>query len=462
MLKTFGNRSKAFLGLATVLVLVVAFHPSFALVPGGNNGGGNFFGNQIGGVSIDAKGVVNLAPLKLLKNQAELLRREIKPGNNDLREQTELRMVSLRGLEKALKKYLNDGQPGLPEEVRYLAGLQRIEYVFLYPEQNDIVIAGPGEGWKVDDYGRVIGEHTGRPVMHLDDLVIALRTVHNARQGAGISVSIDPTAEGRKAFDAVMRKQRRFSNNLLPKLEQAMGSQVISLTGIPEDSHFARVLVAADYKMKSIAMNLTRSDVDGLVSYPVMLKKKRANPRGQSMPRWWMACNYDPLAKSEDGLTWKVRGQGVKTMTEDDVFDGEKVKGTGRVNKFAQEWASLMTEKFDKLAVADPIFGDLRNIMDMSVVAALIEKEGMLKRVGLRIPTLTSADSDYEVYKLPVPKKLPTKASVLKIGSQYMITASGGVQVESWQVAAKSEVDNQIASYREKSNPDDYINWWWN
>lgn len=462
MLKTFGNRSKAFKGLATVLVLIVAFASARALVPGGNNGGGNFFGNQIGGVSIDAKGIVNMAPAKILKSQADLLRREIKPGNNDLREQTKLRMVSLKGLEQAIEKYMKDGKPGLPEEVRFLAGLQRIEYVFLYPEQNDIVIAGPGEGWKVDDFGRVVGEHSGRPVMHLDDLVVALRTVHNARQGHGISVSIDPTLEGRKAFDRVMQKQRNFNSNILPALEKAMGNQVISLTGIPEDSHYARVLVAADYKMKSIAMNLTGSNVDGLVSYPTMLKQKRANPKGQSMPRWWMACDYDPLAKSEDGLTWQVRGQGVKVMTEDDIVDGDQVKGSGRVNKFAQQWAGLMTEKFDELVVADPIFGDLRNIMDMSVVAALIEKEGLLKRVGLKLPTMMAKDSDYEVYKLPVPKMLPTKTSVLKIGNRFMITASGGVQVESWQVAAKTAVDDQIAVLREKTNPDDYIQWWWN
>lgn len=462
MLKSFGNRSKAFKGLATVLVLMVALHPAFALIPGGNNGGGNFFGNQVGGVSIDAKGIVNMAPATLLKDQAAFLRRSIKPGNNDLREQTKMRMVSLKGLEKAVEKHMKDGIPGLPEEVRFLAGLQRIEYVFLYPEQNDIVIAGPGEGWKVDDFGRVVGENSGRPVMHLDDLIVALRTVHNARQGNGISVSIDPTAEGRKAFSAVMRQQRSFNAGLASKLEKAMGSQVISLTGVPEDSHYARVLVAADYKMKSIAMNLSSSEVDGLVSYPVLLKQKRANPSGQSMPRWWMACNYEPLAKSDDGLTWQIRGQGVKCMTEDDVFDGKQVKGSGRVNKFAQQWASIMTTKFDDLAVSDPVFGDLRNIMDMSVVAALIEKEGLLKKVGLKLETLTSAKSDYQCYEFPVPKMLPTKASVTRIGNQYMITASGGVQVESWQVAAKTEVDNQIAAHREKTNPDDYINWWWN
>ena len=304
MLKSFGNRSKGIIGLALGIAILAAI-PSFALIPrflGGNNGGNNNFGSAVGGVRIDANGVVNMAPEAILKNQADRLRTLIKPGSSEIREKTEMRMVSLKGLEDAVKKAMKDGKPGLPEDIRFLAGLQRIEYVFLYPEQNDIVLAGPGEGWKVDDSGRIVGETSGMPVLHLDDLVVALRTVNKAREGYGISVSIDPTEAGRKAFDAVMRKNRRFSKNLLPKLEEALGQQVISLTGVPENSHYARVLVAADYKMKCIGMALMPSNVNGIPSYPGLLKAKRANPNGNSMPRWWMACNYQPLAKSADGF----------------------------------------------------------------------------------------------------------------------------------------------------------------
>ena len=42
---------------------------------------------------------------------------------------------------------------GLPDAIKYLAGLQHIRYVFVYPEQKDIVLVGPGEGWKVDAQG---------------------------------------------------------------------------------------------------------------------------------------------------------------------------------------------------------------------------------------------------------------------------------------------------------------------
>ena len=44
------------------------------------------------------------------------------------------------------------------------------------------------------------------------------------------------------------------------------------VNGVPADSHFARVLVAADYRMKRLAMNFDPSPVNGLPSYLHMIK----------------------------------------------------------------------------------------------------------------------------------------------------------------------------------------------
>ena len=94
---------------------------------------------------------------------------------------TELRKVSLRALEAALTDVLASNQERLPDEVIYLAGLQRVQYILVYPEQNDIVLAGPGEGWKFDDNGNAVGVTTGLPAVRLDDLLVAFRTVEAAR-----------------------------------------------------------------------------------------------------------------------------------------------------------------------------------------------------------------------------------------------------------------------------------------
>ena len=109
-----------------------------------------------------------------------------------------MRKISLRALEAACQHFLTENSGKLPDEIKYLGGLQRIQYVFVYPEQNDIVLAGPAEGWKIDEAGNVVGVTTGRPVLQLDDLLVALRTVSSARQGA-ISCSINPTAEGMRS-----------------------------------------------------------------------------------------------------------------------------------------------------------------------------------------------------------------------------------------------------------------------
>ena len=115
---------------------------------------------------------------------------------------TELRKVSLRALEAALTDFLAGNQERLPDDVLYLAGLQRVQYILVYPEQNDIVLAGPGEGWRFDDNGNAVGVTTGLPAVRLDDLLVAFRTVDAARN-EGISVSIDPTAEGASTLRSV-------------------------------------------------------------------------------------------------------------------------------------------------------------------------------------------------------------------------------------------------------------------
>ena len=55
--------------------------------------------------------------------------------------------------------------------MRHLAGLSQISYVFVYPENGEVVIAGPAEGWRYNEYGMPVGVESGRPTLQLDDLV---------------------------------------------------------------------------------------------------------------------------------------------------------------------------------------------------------------------------------------------------------------------------------------------------
>jgi hypothetical protein len=417
--------------------------------------------NRVGGVSIDTTGLVTAVEKGAKAALREELKKLYQAVPTQLAQGTQMRMVSLKRLEAAVRESGKTVAEDLPAELRFLAGLQRIQYVFVYPEENDIVLAGPGEGWVVNEEGDIVGQTTGQPVLRLEDLLVALRTVDNARQG-GISCSIDPTAEGRQRLDAVLAKKGTYSSGLLDSIKRALGKQQITVTGVPTDSHFARVLVSSDYHMKRIAMKLEPTPLKELPSFIDMLKHENSL-LDNMMPRWWMAMSGASLAASDDGLAYELPAQRVKCFTEDEVADASgKVSGTGAANPVAQRWADAMTEHYDELSLKEPVFGELRNVMDMCVVAALIAKEQLLAKAGCDLPTLTSPASPVTVRSANAPKFVETQTSALKRGKDYIVTASGGVQIASWQAVEKLESKPALTKTRLAGQPAAKDQAWWN
>ncbi|MEW4451444.1 DUF1598 domain-containing protein [Bremerella sp. JC817] len=417
--------------------------------------------NAVGGVSINVDGQLTSAPPEVKRQLRQLMLDSMEKVPGDMTMPVKMRKVSLRGLNDAIKASVQNNGGKLPDAVKYMAGLQRIEYVFVDEANNDVVIAGPAEGWTVDESGNVVGVTTGRPVLLLDDFIVAMQTTEEARRG-GITCSIDPTAEGRQNLDNYLASLTRMDASVKDGVERAMGSQVITITGVPKDSHFARVLVAADFRMKRIAMHLDPSPVRGLPSYLDMLPSARAVQN--AMPRWWLACNYQPLAQSEDGLAWQLRGPGVKAMTEDEIVaeDGS-VAQTGKTSAIPQKWADAMTKNYEELSAEDKVFGDLRNVMDMCVIAALLQKEQLLKKANLELDMIQSDSSPVKLEAFPVPDTVPTFFSAMKKGRQWVITASGGVDINSWEVASHSENVAGMDKLRTEQLASATTNvWWWN
>jgi hypothetical protein len=419
-----------------------------------------FRNRGVGGVNINPEGIVAQTTATFREELRREMLKDLKPIPMGMQVSAPLRKVSLRGIARAIDDAYKNNMGIVPDEVRYLGGLQRVQYILVYPEHKDIVLAGPGEGWKIDAGGNVIGETTNRPVLQLDDLIVALRTVEAARNG-GLSCSIDPTPEGRRKleqyFDRLQAQKASFSPDVAGAVEQILGMQQITLTGVPEDSRFARMLVAADYRMKRYGMKLEPAPVRGLPSYLDLVKSAGSD----LTPRWWMACNYEPVHRSEDGLAWELRGQGVKVLTEDEfVADDGTVRQTGRTSGPAERWAQLMTEKYDELSVKEPAFGELRNLMDLCVAAAIIARNDLTAAAGCDLSVLTRREGGAMLEAWNSPKAIATQCSFVKQGNRYVIAASGGVQIESWQVAAKEEIAPKVGDVR-KQSASSTSSWWW-
>jgi hypothetical protein len=309
----------------------------------------------------------------------------------------------------------------------------------------------------------VVGVTTKRPVMQLDDLLIALRTADAARKG--ITCSIDPTEEGlaRLKQKVALGQVGVDPQAVATAMEREIGPQTISFSGVPADGRFAHVLLGADFRMKRLGMAFDPSPLKRkLPSYLDMIKRHVGPGLQNMLPRWWLTTNYEPLLTDGEGLAWQLRGQGVKCESEDDFLqaDGSR-KHSGKANPAAKRWAELMTKHYDELSLKEPIFGELRNCMDLAVVAALISKENLAGKAGLDMGALLDAGT-YPTEVFPIPKQVDTKASYVETSKGYVLSASGGVVLNTWEVADHKETSDELQPVRENVADHRGKQWWWN
>ncbi|MEX0586269.1 MAG: DUF1598 domain-containing protein [Pirellulales bacterium] len=416
-------------------------------------------GGSVGGVRVDLDGVlanVDAGELARLRKAREEALAQI-PG--DLNRPAKLRKVSLRWLGEAIRNHL-EKQPGmpLPDEIEYLAGLQRIQYIFVYPERKDVVLAGPADGWKVNEQAEVVGATSGLPVLKFDDFLVALSAISGSPE-ATISCSIDPTPDGIKRLNAFLRKQRGFNDAVKEGIVSSLGKQTVTLRGVASTTHFGHVLVAADYRMKRYAMDIENPPVSGMPSYLDLMKSARANPSASLTPRWWIEPDYKPLLTDDKGFSWELR-PGIKVMSEDEQRgeDGA-VRGSGKTNPLAKKWADTMTARYNDLAAKDTIFTDLRNCIDLSVAAALLVKEKLAEKAGLDLSTFADGKT-VMTNSWPTPKHIATEVSAFPKGREWVITASGGVQFSALELASKRETTDSIGPARTAAEATGK-NWWW-
>ncbi len=413
----------------------------------------------VGGVSVDADGVVAMST----KDEVGLLRQQwlgaFQPQAKEITQRTPLRMVSLSRLDQALAELLQRGQSPT-EAMFFLAGLQRVEYVFVFPERHDVVLAGPAEGWRTTEAGEIVGLTSRKPVMRLDDLMEALRTTDVART-TGISCSIEPSEQGLKRYARLLKKRRLLAvPGSVPKIEQAMGPQRVIVKGVEADGHFARVMVSADYIMKRLAMGFEPSPVDDMPNYLAMVQRRRAVPQISS-PRWWMTVNYQPLLHSPDRLAWQIRGQGIKTLTQDSVLDNQGVRTESRRdNPIAQLWADRMTEHFDVLSTEYPVLGQLRNCVDLAVIAALIAKRDLLGVANCQLDVLLDG-SRLRGPQFTVPSSVDSRVSFVQARRGWIISVSGGVDIDSWSAVEKVESSDSLESIDRNALQPTSQHWWW-
>ncbi|MDH3718427.1 MAG: DUF1598 domain-containing protein, partial [Planctomycetota bacterium] len=341
---------------------------------------------QQNGVKVDADGVLRVHSVADPGGQLhrQLVAAARAALDQDIARRSEMRMVSLNRLEAAVQEALdNNGRPS--DAMLNLAGLTRVQYVFYYPETRDIVVAGPAEGWATDATGRKVGIHTGRPVLELQDLIVALRAhAPEAAQSPVISVSIDPTQDGLRNMQQFLSSLRGITPRDIPQiaanLRSRMGLQNVVIHGVSPKTHFAQVLVEADYRMKLIGMGLEQTPVR-LATY--ISKASPGSVARNALKRWYFVPDYECVRVDKDGMAMQMIGDGVKLLGEDQMVaaDGTRKAG-GSFDRASAVFTKSFTQKYAQLAAKSPVYAQMRNLIDLSVAAAFIRQHDFYAQAG--------------------------------------------------------------------------------
>lgn len=114
-------------------------------------------------------------------------------------------------------------------------------------------------------------------------------------------------------------------------------------------------------------------------------------------------------------------------------------------DKLAKKWADLMTQKYEELSLKMPVFAELRNTIDMSIVATLIVQENLAQKAGLDLAVLSGSDSVVEVMECHTPKTIEPRCSFIKGRGGWVVTTSGGVDVNAFEVVANQTTDESVS-----------------
>ncbi len=440
--------------IAFAALLAVCVQHDLVNAQGFTSGGGRPFvigftpiigpGGGVGGVDVDAEGVLNRVQTTPSTRLDEVRSKALLGVSKDLHRSSPMRKVSLRRLEAEIAKHVASQEPP-SSDLLYLAGLQRIEYVFAYPESNDIVVAGPAEGWVLQGQD-VVGASSGDAVLRLDDLLDALHAASTDDGGEGVTCSIDPTEEGMRRLQQMLNSRNlQPSQAGLKAMEQQVGDQLVTVTGVRSNSHFARVMVSADYLMKRIAMDLERSPVANLPSYMQLLHRGSGMTQ-LSAPRWWLAADYETVEKSADALVWRFQGRGIQALSEHGYLNARgDLVNAGRPSPLGKLWADKFTDAYDELGKQLPVFSQLRGCVDLTVLATLLTNESLPDRADCPLPLLMDP-SKLKGEDFAVPTSVPSQASLVRGRRGIVVSVSGGVDFDAESVWKKAVTNPKLSS----------------
>ena len=446
-----------------IVCLLLTSVESFAQDGAGDGAGGGGAGGAPGGIIIDADGLIR-APAgqkinpSLQKRKLQIFAKQhLAP---DLNSESELRKISLNRIDQQLKQALEaNTEPAF--ELLHLGGLTSIEYVLFDEDNNDVIIAGPAEGFAAPADGRVIGISTGRPTLKLDDLLVTLRIAADNQQ---LGCSFDPEPSRLAKANAwskanstpsplAVARQRFF------QMADILGTWNVRIFGIPDNSHAALITVEADYELKRLALGTIKPKIRRFKSHLGF-----ARPGENTMKRWWLAPRYNVIEKSADDTIYRLSGPRLQLMTQEELVDAQGNRSDAPFTEVsAEKYTQQFNKHIDALCEQVPSFAATQNLFDLAVVSALIRRAQARGQIDWRPDVLLNhAQLPHQQYSTPT--QVPSLVNVKSSGRNLLVGfVAGGVVIVPGNIINRANQLESSAipeSLNTKVTPAN--SWYWN
>lgn len=339
------------------------------------------------------------------------------------------RAVSLKVLQEKLEHFHETGD--LPSSLYHLCGITTLFGYVVDEDNRDVILFGTVE--------------KNLPPLYLDDFVVALRNAWmkytkvegNTRYYSNPGCSIDPNPQTLRELEYIGNQisnsqgEREIEMGIRKWQQACTSPQKVRVLGVPFDTHFASVMVKADYHMKKIVdgsddVNLiwfnSLLDIDLEEAKERFMKGKEPINPGSSLNRFWFYPGKNTYLEDEGGIF--IDSCEVKLLTEEEHVNASgQARGIGRANPNAKKFVEEFSASYSSITVHRPIFYELENLYRFVALVKILKYKAPHLKVGLNLDYLLDR---YQVEKVKVSETLPGRSHVKR--STYKKNNGGSYQ----------------------------------
>jgi hypothetical protein len=252
---------------------------------------------------------------------------------------------------------------------------------------------------------------------------------------------------------------------IVTKLKESLGLQTVRIMGVPATTHFAQVLVEADYRMKLIGIGLERPPIKKFASY--VDRAAGGAISKNALQRWYFVPDYQCLRVADDQMAMQLVGDGVKLVNADELVraDGTRTKSSG-IDGASRAFTEQFTKRFPELAAVSPVYAQLRNCIDLAVAAAFIQDRDLYGHAEWSMP-IFGDESSFKVETLAPAQQVESAVNSIWKGTRLVTPIGGGVEISARQALKADNVMVDEGGKVDKARQSIDISklgegqWWW-